>query len=394
MLIPVFFAACERSDDDYTVMKYYGNAGEDIGYSIAISNDGYFICGQQTEIVKIKNEIKYWKRMAIIKAGFDGNVKWKYNFGDSTATSSGSKIIILEDGSVICAGYTVKDESTTEKDIFVVTANSEGTDFDTIMFESDGNQVSSDIIRTEEGFLILGTTDVKNLQGTDATGNIEGKQDILLMRIYDNLEQITTPIAIGYPGDDIGASLKPDIGGGYIVAGTTDMSGTGQGGTNIFLVRINADCNTIHPAILGGPDDESAADIEVLNDGYLISGTKSIEAGLNSAYITKVPLNISEEPLFARTIPKTTSWSVNAMSRYKNNYFVLTGQEGSTTSSMMLFFVIDQEGNLVEGKEKIIGGTGVQIAYDVVSDSDGNIIGIGKNSYETNSMITFVKFRF
>ena len=47
------------------------------------------------------------------------------------------------------------------------------------------------------------------------------KKDILLLRISENLEPIVSATAIGFPGDDEGAALKADIGGGYIVVGTT-----------------------------------------------------------------------------------------------------------------------------------------------------------------------------
>jgi hypothetical protein len=72
-------------------------------------------------------------------------------------------------------------------------------------------------------------------------------------------------------------------------------------------------------------------------------------------------------------------WSVNAMSRYRNNYFVLAGKKGYGSSSDMLVCAIDEEGNFVD---------------DVVSDTGGNIIAVGKNTYETNSMITLLKFKF
>jgi hypothetical protein len=60
----------------------------------------------------------------------------------------------------------------------------------------------------------------------------------------------------------------------------------------------------------------------------------------------------------------------------------------------MLIFAIDALGNLIEDKEKITGSTGVQAAYDVVTDSDNNIITIGKDTFGSNSMISLLKFRF
>ena len=72
----------------------------------------------------------------------------------------------------------------------------------------------------------------------------------------------------------------------------------------------------------------------------------------------------------------------------------MAGQAGTGSSAKMLIFVTDSDGNLVEGKQMIAGGTGAQVAYDVISDGDDNIIAVGKNSYETNSMISLLKFRF
>ena len=393
--MPILFTACERNEDDDTLLKFFGSASEDIGYSIAIADDGYLICGQMTVISRSEDDYRpiYSKKMGIIKTGFDGNIltSWKNKtFGDSTAM--GSKIIELDDGSVICAGHII--DKSTQKDIFVVKLSSDGSQVVQKIYKADGNQNSSDILKTQEGFLILGTTDVERLPVTDSTGNRAGMKDILLMRINNNLEQIATPSALGFPGNDISASLKPDIGGGYIIVGTTDMSEPGMANNNILLVKINADGSATHPAIVGGTYDEYAADMEVLDDGYLISGTIGSESSVQSAFTSKIPRNISAAPLFTKKIEKTVSWSVKAMSRYKSNYFVLAGQQGSASSAKMLIFVVDSEGNLVEGKEKITGSTGIQVAYDVVSDSDDYIITVGKNSYESNSMISLFKFRF
>jgi hypothetical protein len=48
----------------------------------------------------------------------------------------------------------------------------------------------------------------------------------------------------------------------------------------------------------------------------------------------------------------------------------------------------------MEGQKKTSGGTGTQSANDVISDTAENITVIGSNSYENNSMISLLKFRF
>ena len=66
----------------------------------------------------------------------------------------------------------------------------------------------------------------------------------------------------------------------------------------------------------------------------------------------------------------------------------------SASSAKMLIFVTDSEGNQVAGKDMITTATGVQVAYDVITDENDDIIVVGKNSFENNSMISLFKIRF
>jgi hypothetical protein len=212
------------------------------------------------------------------------------------------------------------------------------------------------------------------------------------------------PTAHGFPGDDTGAALKQDLSGGYIIVGTTDRSErsvTTQAGNNILVLRVNADVDVTHSRILGGIANEYASDIEVLSDGYLIAGTTGNEGSPQYGHVWKISGNINSEPLIDRpvdidpSLAVKPSFTINAISGYKSNSFVMAGQSGSGSSAKMLIFITDGDGNFIEGKKKIAGGTtGTQVAYDVISDGDNNIIAVGKTSYENNSMISLLKFRF
>ena len=87
----------------------------------------------------------------------------------------GSKILALEDGSIICTGYAI-DSVTLKKDIYVVKLAADGTGPLEKIYKSDGNQYGIDIIKTTEGFLLLGSTDVERQPLTDSTGNAAGKK--------------------------------------------------------------------------------------------------------------------------------------------------------------------------------------------------------------------------
>jgi len=398
LIFIILLSSCEKNQDiNEPLLKFYGDAYEDIGYSIAQIENGYVIAGQFTGITRNENNYieSSRKKMAIIKTDVDGNRIWKSSLGDEIP-AVGLKVLTLIDGSIMCTGFVI-DTTSLERNLFIVKMGADGTSSKQMIFSKVGNQYGTDIIKTQEGFMILGTTDVAKPQTTEFSGNISGKKDILILRIDNNLEKIYE-IAHGFPGDDEGVALKADRNGGYIVVGTTDRSELppeDQSGSNIFLLRVNADGSATYPSIIGGVDDEFAADIEVLNDGYLVAGTIGNEDVEQTIYIFKVSNDIYAEPAIVhKFMIQNKSSSVRAISKYKTSSYVMAGQSGTGSSADMLIFITDADGNLIEGKVMVAGSTGAQVANDVISDDDNNIIAVGKNSYENNSMISLLKIRF
>ena len=397
----IILSSCEKAiDSGDIIVKFYGDAYEDIGYSVVKADNGYVITGQLTEISR--NPGNYIngseKKLGVIKTDSDGNIVWQKILGDKVS-ASGSKVI-YDDGHIICVGYSF-DSVTLQKDIYVAMMDADGNGLVQKIFKSEGNQYGTDIIKTPAGFLILGTTDVEQGSG-ESTGNAPGKKDILLLTINDNLDQLLPPVGKGFPGNDEGIAIRQERNGGYIVVGTTDRSDNsenGQAGDNICLFRVNVDGSTTQIRIIGNAEDESAADIEVLDDGYLVAGTIGKEGFDQRGYVWKIPSDIYDEPVSAHEIliskaaSDKPSFSLKAICRYKTNSFLMAGQYREASSSRMLIFATDIDGNMINGKILVEGGTGNQVAFDVICD-DENIIAVGKNSYENNSMISLLKFRF
>lgn len=394
-IILILFTSCEKgSKDNDTILKFYSEAYQDAGNSVAIGEDGYFICGQLTDTMANNAP----QRFGIIKAGFDGNMIGEPKIYKGYEGSA-NKIKVLNDGSVVCTGYILNNS--TKKDVLVMHLTSGLDEIAEYVSTSPGNQYGVDIIETDEGFLILATTDSKREPSGEVTGNPAGRKDILLIRINSDLVPLPEIPAQGFNGDDEGVAVKQDRQGGYIIVGTTDRSDlpSEQSGTNIIILKLNADGSTTKPKIVGKTGDENASDFEVLSDGYLISGTKVNANNVLQGYIWKIPFDIYSDPDFEHeitlnSVEQSTPCIIKAMCRYGSNSFLLAGQCGTGLSARLLVFSVDAYGTPVVGREKIEGNTGTQIANDVVSDDSGNIIAIGSNGYEDNSMICLLKFRF
>ncbi len=408
LLTLIFLTSCNKTEDiNNNILRLYGDALEDIGYGITKADDGFIITGQMTEVSRIGTNVidnaNSVKKLGIIRTNAIGDIVWQKMYGDQ-AVNVGSKAVILSDGSVVCVGYAVEKNSQ-YKDILIVKTDKQGNVVTQKIFKTASdfsNQYGVDLLKTATGFLVLGVTDAERLASTtsDSTGNIAGKKDILVMNLDDSLNEIDS-WAAGYPGNDDPVTVKPDLGGGYIVVATTDRSDKTpdkQGKNNILLVKINSLGKFTQQRIIGGTAEENAADIEVLGDGYLVVSTITTGAeGSQSGYVWELPQNIFEAPVYEHGInlgSEVPSFSINAVSRYKSNYFVMAGQAGTGSSARMLVFITDDEGNLSEGKYVISGGTGSQSVNDIIADDQGNIYAVGKNSYESNSMISLLKFRF
>lgn len=399
-IVLIFLTSCEKGETDDTILKFFSKAYEDTGNSVAISkdqegNDLYYICGQFTDTLSYKAN----KRAGVLKAGSDGNMIGSSKiFGDTEG--SASKIKVLDNGDVICTGY-ILDSSASDMDLFVWHLTADLTTVNEAIYDSDDNRYGVDILETPEGFLVLATTDARREPSGEVIGNPEGKKDILLMRIDSELKPLSVLPAQGFNGNDEGVAVKEDRHRGYIIVGTTDRSDltSGQSGTNIIILRLNTDGSITQPRIVGKTGNETASDFEVLSDGYLITGTKINEANIKQGYVWKMPVDIYDDPDFEAFIDlpqgsASTPYSIEAMCRYGSNLFLLAGQYGTGLSARMLVFAVDAWGTPIAGYEKITGGTGSQIANDVVSDESDYIIIVGTNSYENNSMISFLKFRF
>jgi len=403
LFMAALLSSCERNSDTNDILiKFYGDAYEDIGYSVSETDNGYVITGQITRLTRDGNYIlSDTNKVAVIRTDYEGNSIGEPQIFGGKLPGSGTKVLTLEDGTIVAVGYVV-DTVTNKKDIYAVKLNP-GGDYDQLIYKRTGNQYATDVIQTQDGFLILGTTDIKREPSTEVTGNAAGKKDIFLLRVNNNLDTLAPIPAVGFIGNDEGVAIKHDLGGGYIVAGTTDRSdrpASEQSGNNVFLLRVNSDGSTTQPRIVGGTLNETASDFEVLSDGYLIAGTIGDEGSADQrGYIWKMPRDIYNEPDFMHEIvieqfSASAPFSINAMCKYKTSSFLLAGQHGTGLSSRMLIFSVDAFGELVEGRIKIVGATGTQEAFDVISDDSDNVIAVGSNSYENNSMICFLKFRF
>jgi hypothetical protein len=392
-----FLSGCEKEENNLTMVRMYGDAYEDVALSITESDSDIIISGMRTVIFRrdgnyIESSVK---NMGIIRTGADGMQKWEINPG-SVRSDMANKSIVLASGDIITVGYTTSgSEGSLHTDIYVVRTDADGN----VLWESvtggTGNQEAYDIVvKPSGGFMVAGVTDAYRPEIGSFPENIAGMQDFFLIEISETGDSLSS-YAFGYGGNDICRAIKRDIGGGYIMYGTTDNSSEpGLDKNNMLLIRLNDDASNRGAAIIGSQSDEYAADIEIMPNGYLVAYTIGKDNENNQIGLIRLSANIQEPPVVKKEyIINGLSSKVNALCQGAGGIYYLGGRVGSATSSDILRAKVDSDAELT-GVPFVSGGAGSQEIFDLIYGSNGFILAAGKTGYENNSMMCLLKIKY
>ncbi len=400
-IVTLLITSCEKPVDKgesgNPLLRLYGDAKEDIGYSIAETNDGYIICGKLTIIERGTNDAgssvitSENEDFGLIKTDRNGIQQWVYNTGGE-GQDEGRKVLVMDDGSFVCAGtMTVGTGTETNTDILVTKISPEGTKVWEYHYGGAYDQAGYDILELSsgDGFIVVGSNNDETL----LTSNDPGNRDMFFLRISldgDSLRSLT----YGWNTDEFAQKVIYNTGGKYIVAGTTDNSNEGQAGTNIMVAPLTESLSPPDAQIYGGTSDELFSDIVATEDGFSIVGT--MEYGTDSKDGLFVKMNYG-------TLPTSLSFStfnlgsnvviINSLLQDTDGCIAAGSTGGTEQSGDMLFLFLDSNGqNLPSPGRFVTGGTGFQTVNDLLIDSEGKVVAVGTNSYENNSLISLLKF--
>jgi len=117
---------------------------------------------------------------------------------------------------------------------------------------------------------------------SNGTSNIEIRKEINLT-IEGSGPQEEWNVTFGGVRWDISTSVKPIVGGGYILTGTKDALGYNNGG-DCWLVKTDSDGNLDWERTYGGSECDAAEDVWQTSDGgfVLVGITKSFGAPFNA----------------------------------------------------------------------------------------------------------------
>jgi len=220
----------------------------------------------------------------IILVGLDRdlNILWEQFYNLSNRSLNVSKSIFSSTTGAIIFASTASTFSDDDNDLTdsyisipVVRSNSENINNDSYGQNTVENYTASDILLDNRGIAITGST------------NINGNQDIVFFRgnsqgfIQENSVLVISESIDGIPfsGNDNGISVTNTSDGGYVIMGAVATTPQiGNGGLDIYLLKLDATGNKIWENFIGGNGDEIGTEIRETSDGgFVIIGTQVLQ---------------------------------------------------------------------------------------------------------------------
>ena len=227
----------------------------------------------------------YW----IVKLDALGAIVWNKLLG-GTGIEYATGIQQTTDGGYIIAGY-----SSSSANGDVTATNHGGFDDWIVKLDANGNivwnkllggnlwEVATSIQQTTDGGYIVAGYSQSSANG-DVTGVNHGSYDYWIVKL-DATGNITWNKLLGGASEEQVSGIKQTIDGGYVVAGYSlssangDVTAANHGGTDYWIVKLDAAGNISWNKLLGGSNDELNPKIQLTTEGgYIVAGHSASSA--------------------------------------------------------------------------------------------------------------------
>ncbi|MBI4723371.1 MAG: T9SS type A sorting domain-containing protein [Candidatus Stahlbacteria bacterium] len=190
----------------------------------------------------------------------------------------------------------------------------------------------------------------------------------------------------GAGGSDYGYSVQETDDGAYIVAGNT--SSYGVGGYDAWLIKTDADGDTLWTRTYGGEADDGARCVQQTFDGgYILAGyTFSASAGNSDAWLIKTDTNGINA--WERRFGGTAADYAYSVQQTADSGYIIVGYTSSSGNADVWLIKTNAAGN--SSWSNTFGGTAADYGYSVQQTQDGGYIIVGATYSGANGFDVFL----
>ena len=355
-------AAFAQVAPDTLWTRTYGGSNYDCGLSARQTTDGGFVIAGTVDSDYGWDYGDVW----LIKTNANGDTVWTQTYGGN-GTDQGRCVQQTNDGGYIIVGSTYS-YGAGGRDVYLVKTNANGDTAWTRTFGGSSDDTGVSVQQTSDGgYIIVGYTwsygagdwDVYLIK-TDANGNESWHRTFGGSRL------------------DTGSSVLQTTDGGYIIAGTT-ISLTPFGGSDVYLIKTDANGNQLWYRIFGVEGFDNGASVQQTTDGgYIIAGeTHGLAVGTMDAWLIKTDANGSQS--WNRTFGVGDADEARSVQQTADGGYILAGHTGIYGSASSYdFYIVKTDVSGIEEWHKVLGGSNGDYARSVQQTSDGGYIIAGE----------------
>jgi hypothetical protein len=301
-------------------------------------------------------------------------LQWSKTFGGE-GDDLGRSVQQTTDGGYIVCGIT-ESYGADGQDVWLIKTDVDGNKLWDKTFGSEKDDIGISAQQTRDGGYVVGGSTFTYTAGdediwlikTDANGN----------RLWDK--------SFGGGGFNKGRSVQQTGDGGYIICGSTDPHGDGNG--LAWLIKTDAGGNKLWDRTFGGEGTTIATSVQqTTDDGYITCGTAG-SYGTGKTEVLLIKTDADGNKLWDKTFGGEDIAMGNSVQQTTDGGYIICGARGSyeKETSGALLIKTDAKGNKLWGRT--FGGEGVSRGNSVEQTTDGGYIICGTTtSYETNKPI-------
>jgi len=371
-VLAIILFSCEKEvsekQADYFI-KMYGSFQLDEGYDAQKTSDGGVIIVGSSERATSGD-----KDIILIKVDKFGNeASWSPKYFGGDEDDAGYCVKIIDDGYIICGSTT--------------TSNG---DLDAIVFKTDteGNMIGESKtfggIFDDEAFCIVEKqTGGYMFVGYTSTSFTE--KELFVGRIDENLSNFDDSQSVKYNGQIV--KIRKLGSTGFMAMGNKYSGGTGNE-VEYFYAPINEAGNYSDYVLFdeeSGNETFSSFVVNNTDELHMVGTLSNISGTTGKILVNKIQ---NRQVVSSFTIDETGVFEGKDIALTANGGYAILGTRSIAGDKDIVLYFTDSNGTVLSSKS--FGATGDQSAERFIYD-ENEIIILGRNFYDGNSMITLIK---